>query len=249
VALREGEQDRERVRPTVWLAAMAIVLACAAFAILIAQWIERGGIAEVARNIAERASSEGTLGPRPQVAEADLDGGTSFAWPLDVHATGAVDPSEDPQLAASHRSFGVEDAALPPPFRETWARGHLASVSGAPEMHRGDECWVRVLPVMGGAYNCLVRITCDDVVVYPDSVERAGYAPCDVDEGRVLSGRDESPSGRDGDPTLELDLRRGRVEVTDAVPAMDDPYASYPDPDSRPPRDFAVSIVLDAPRA
>ena len=140
------------------------------------------------------------------------------------------------------------NAALPAPFRETWARGHLVSVSGAPEMQRGDECWVRVLHVMSSGFNCLVRITCNDVLVYPDAVERAGYAPCDVDEGRVLSGRDESPSGRDGDPTLELDLRRGRVEVTDAVPGMDDPF-TYPQPEGQAPRDFAVSIVLDAPRA
>lgn len=237
------------MRPTVWLAAMAIVLACAAFAISIARWIERGGMVEVARDIAERATTEGSLEPRPRLAEADLDAGVSFAWPLDIRTSESPDMHRDPQLAASQRSFGVEDAALPPPFHETWARGHLVSVSGAPEMQRGDECWVRVLPVMSGSFNCLVRITCDDVVVYPDAVEHAGYAPCDVDQGRVLAGRDESPTGRDGDPTLELDLRRGRVEVTDAVPALDDPYAQYPDPEARPARDFAVSIVLDAPRA
>lgn len=232
-----------------WLAAGAIVLACAVFAISIARWIERGGLVETARGIAERATSDGTLGPRPRLAEAELDGGVSFAWPLEVHSAVPAEERRDPQLVASQRSFGGEDTGLPPPFHETWARGHLVSVSGAPEMQRGDECWVRVLPVMSGSFNCLVRITCDDVVVYPDSVERAGYAPCDVDQGRVLSGRDDSPSGRDGDPTLELDLRRGRVEITDAVPEMDDPYVQFLDPEGRPVRNFSVSIVLDAPRA
>ena len=245
--LREPQRDRERVRPTVWLAAAAIVLACAAFAITFARWIERGGIVEIAREIAERTSSDGTL-QRPTLSQREADAGLGFGSP-GLRAAAPRDGEEDPQLAASHRSFSSEDdAGLAAPFHETWARGHLVAVSGAPEMHRGDECWVRVLPVVSGGYNCLVRITCDDVVVYPDAVQHAGYAPCDVDAGRVLSGRDESPSGRDGDPTLELDLQRGRIEVTDAVPGLDDPFAPY-EGDGRAVRDFAVSIVLDAPRA
>ncbi len=248
MARRDRERDRSEVRPTVWLAAMAIVLACAAFAISLARWIERGGIVRAAREIAERATSEGGLVPRPRIARTD-DAGVAFGLPFEVHAAEPAGAYDDPQLFASHRSFGGDDASLSPPFRETWARGRLVSVTGATEFERGDECWVRVLPVLSGSFNCLVRITCDDVVVYPDAVEHAGYAPCDVDEGRVLSGRDESPTGRDGDPTLELDLRRGRIEVTDAVPGVDDPYGAYSGPEGRPIRDFAVSIVLDAPRA
>lgn len=242
MALRDPR--REDVRPTVWLAALAIVLACVVFAISFARWIERGGIEETARALADRASTTGTI-DRPPRADAALDGGVAFAWAPEIRPIDPARATTDPQLEASHRSFGTEDASMPPPFRETWARGHLVSVSGETDFQRGDECWVRVLPVQSYGFNCLVRVTCGDVVVYPDAVEQAGYAPCDVDEGRVLTGRDESPSGRDGDPTLHLDLRRGRVEVTDAAPRTDDPYSSF----ETPPRDFSLSIVLDAPRA
>lgn len=119
----------------------------------------------------------------------------------------------DPQLSRSERAYGG-DAGAPPPFFATYRTGRLASVSGLP-LSTGASCEVRVLPVDDSSFNCLVRVMCDDVVVYPNPEQTSGFAPCEVDNGSVRTARDDQPTMRDTDPTLTLDLASGRIVVTD----------------------------------
>jgi hypothetical protein len=70
---------------------------------------------------------------------------------------------------------------------------------------------VRVLPVQSYSFNCLVRVMCDDVVIYPDDALRAGYAPCEVQGSEAISAVDDSST--DGDREIELDVRARSVVI------------------------------------
>jgi hypothetical protein len=99
--------------------------------------------------------------------------------------------------------------------------------------------------VGGSGYNCLVRVMCEGSLLYPDNAQQAGYAPCDVEDGRVVRGTDSSTSGRDGDPTLDLDIGRGQLQVRDTTPQEGDPYFERLGVGTVPT--FAAQIALDPP--
>ena len=82
---------------------------------------------------------------------------------------------------------------------------------------------------------------------YPDNAQQAGYAPCDVEAGRVVRGSDANTSGRDGDPTLDLDLGRGEPQVRDATPQLGEPY--FQQLGASGVRTFSAQIALERPRA
>jgi hypothetical protein len=129
---------------------------------------------------------------------------------LGTHAT-AVARDDDPQMRAFHRSYASEaDAGLRQPFSIAYHRGTLVSARGT-AVRPGASCEVRVLPVQSYEFNCLVRVMCDDVVIYPDDALRAGYAPCEVHGSEAVSAVDDSST--DGDRELELDVRRRSVVV------------------------------------
>jgi hypothetical protein len=236
------------VRPAVGLAALALFCASLAIAILAARFLQRGGAGELARLLAERGSVDTALGHGLDAGvHEEPDAGPPVSFTLGPEGATAA---EDPQREASRRSFHGDDAGVGvAPFQETWARGRLLSSEGMPEVHAGQECWVRVLPVGGSGYNCLVRVTCGETLLYPDSSQQAGYAPCDVEDGRVVRGTDSSTSGRDGDPTLELDLSRRSVQVHDATPLQGEPYFDRLGSGGAPVRTFSAQIALDPPRA
>jgi len=241
-----SDPERERVRLPVGLAALALLCASLAVAILFARFLQRGGPGELARLLAERASVEQSLGRARDAGVETADGGSSFA--LGPDAIHLADDADDPQRLASRRSFHGQDAGVgAAPFQETWLRGHVLSTEGEANVAMGSECWVRVLPVGGQGYNCLVRVTCGETLLYPDGPQQAGYAPCDVVDGRVVRGTDTSPTGRDGDPSLELDLGQGQIQVRDTTPVQGDPY--FDRPSSVGVRTFTARIALDAPRA
>jgi hypothetical protein len=243
MTVQPGED--ERIRFPAVLAGLALLLASAALALLVGHLVQSGRVGETARMIAERGTVEAQLGHA-------RDGGVTDAGPSLPALAGPslhlATSTEDPQLEASRRSFQRHgDAGVPSPFVETWARGHLVQAEGVPAVHTGDECWVRVLPVAGGGYNCLVRVMCGDTLLYPDGPQQAGYAPCEVEGGRVTTGHDGSSSGRDGDPTLDFDLRGRSVRVTDAAPEEGEPY--YEQTAGSAVHDFTAQIALDPPRA
>lgn len=233
------------MRLPVALAALALLCASLAVAILFARFLERGGVVEFARLIADQGSVEGVLGQGRDGGVGPSDAGTSFGIGGSVLSVGAA---EDPQRQASERSMRHDDAGVASlQFQETWARGRLVSVDGMSDVHAGAECWVRVLPVGGNGYNCLVRVICGDTLLYPDNAQQAGYAPCDVESGRVVRGSDANTSGRDGDPTLDLDLGRGELQVRDAAPQLGEPY--FQQLGASGVRTFSAQIALERPRA
>lgn len=144
------------------------------------------------------------------------DAGVGYAaLPFDPVFGASFDPTEeDPQVVAMRRSFGP-DAGMAgfTPYRHS---GHAVLASGLPGVGPSASCDVRVLPVRSeGGFNCVVRVRCDDVIVYPDGALEAGYAPCDVTGGVPRTATDRAPSDRDGDPELFVDLDTRLVRVRD----------------------------------
>ena len=129
---------------------------------------------------------------------------------LGTYATG-VAHEDDPQMQAFERSYATaEDAGVRQPFSIAYHRGTLVSASGT-DVRPGASCEVRVLPVDSYSFNCLVRVMCDDVVIYPDDALRAGYAPCEVQGSEAVSAVDDSST--DGDREIDLDVRGRSVVV------------------------------------
>lgn len=235
------------MRLPVGLAALALLLASLAVAILFARFLQRGGAGELARLVAERGTIDHTLGRARDAAVPAPDAGPAPLFSLGPEAVTAVGVADDPQREASERSFHGADAGVGAvPFQETWVRGHLRSVDGIPELAVGTVCWARVLPVGGSGYNCLVRVTCDETLLYPDGAQQAGYAPCEVADTHVLRGTDTSTSGRDGDPTLDLDVGARTLFVHDATPVEGDPY--FDRVGSGTVRTFSAEITLEGPQ-
>lgn len=132
---------------------------------------------------------------------------------LGTYAHG-VEGEDDPQMQAFHQSYrGEVDAGISQPFSIAYHRGTLLSTSGVAGLNAGAPCEVRVLPVMAVGYNCLLRVMCNDVVVYPDARMQAGYAPCEVEGGQVVSAVDNSSS--DGDREIDLNTRTRSVSVNE----------------------------------
>lgn len=121
-----------------------------------------------------------------------------------------VEAIADPQMSAFHRSFDRE-AELP--FRPTARRGHITS--GGLGLRPGTSCDVRVLPVGDASFNCVVRVTCGDVVVYPNHAQTAGFVACELDGTTPRRAFDRMPSTDDGDPAVSMDLDSGHVAVSD----------------------------------
>jgi hypothetical protein len=140
-------------------------------------------------------------------------------------------PSEDrydPQVAAMHRSFHDEsDGGIPLPFYPTTRFARLLSVDGTLPVPTSSACEVRVLPVEGGIYNCLVRVMCGDRVVYPNGDQTAGYAPCEVQNGVPVTALDERGTSADGDPIIRLDMSTGTLEVGDNGDGVDAFHATF----------------------
>lgn len=141
---------------------------------------------------------------------------TAGAQPAFVIGAPASGPREDdPQMRAFERSYATaDDAGVRQPFSIAYHRGTLVSASGT-SVHPGARCEVRVLPVQSYDFNCLVRVTCDDVVIYPDDALRAGYAPCRIEGSEAVTAIDESST--DGDREIDLDVRSRSVLVEEHV--------------------------------
>ncbi|MFK8000900.1 MAG: hypothetical protein AB8H86_14980 [Polyangiales bacterium] len=129
---------------------------------------------------------------------------------------GSAETEPDPQQRAYQRSFSsVPDAGAMPPFVPSLHIGRLASITGDAPAEEGARCEVRVLPVAANIFNCVVRVMCDGVVLYPDGAQSAGYAPCAVEDGIVTRAEDEDVTSADGDPALHVDLAARHVRVVD----------------------------------
>lgn len=123
----------------------------------------------------------------------------------------------DPQLYSMWRAFHGElgDADEPPlPFEPTAHHATLLDSEGD-VIRDPSTCAVRVLPTRAGRFNCMVRVMCDDEVLYPDDAQQAGYVPCDVENGMPVRAVDDGYTSADGDPLVTFDMSSGTVTVAD----------------------------------
>ena len=128
------------------------------------------------------------------------------------------DLERDPQLAAMWRSFhhrrDAESDAPALPFEPLAHRAELIEAEGDVAASP-TSCDVRVLPVASGRFHCVVRVTCDGAVLYPNPSQNAGYVPCDIENGRPVRAVDDGRTDADGDPLVDLDLAGGTITVED----------------------------------
>jgi hypothetical protein len=154
----------------------------------------------------------------PGRAAGDAGTGGRLAAPFaPAFSGGGLAPVEedDPQVLAMRRSFG-DDAGMAADFTPYRHIGRATAAVGLDGVSPSARCDVRVLPVRSeGGFNCVVRVRCGDVTVYPDGALEAGYAPCDVERGVPTLATDRAPTERDGDPELLVDLDLHLVRVRD----------------------------------
>ncbi len=153
--------------------------------------------------------------------ESELSRRVALGLPLDGFWNQPPDFERDPQLAAmwrsfhSHRESESDEPALP--FEPTAHRAELLEAEGDVAASPSS-CDVRVLPVDAMAFNCVVRVTCDGAILYPNQRQDAGYVPCEIEDGRPVRAVDDGQSDRDGDPLVDMDLGRGTITVEDSGP-------------------------------
>src|SRR5690606_2674085 len=137
--------------------------------------------------------------------------------PDGLPAASPDDEPSDPQMAAMRRSFRLDtDASTGSlPFEPFQRRARIVDSEGALPVSRNASCEVRVLPVQTYAFNCLVRVMCEGRVLYPNPEQTAGYAPCEVEDGRPLRAVDDGHTAADGDPLVRVDVQAGTVTVED----------------------------------
>lgn len=152
----------------------------------------------------EDVAPEGSV--RERWAEASEGAIGAFEMPA------AVEALVDPQLSRFHASYDHE-AVLP--FTPTGRRGRLVSARGL-DLPSNASCDVRVLPVGDSTFNCLIRVSCGGVIVYPNQSQTAGYVSCELDGRSPRRARDAIASGEDGDPAITMDLDHGMVTVSDS---------------------------------
>lgn len=159
-----------------------------------------------------RWSGEGpSRSDEPRAAHPPLHGSGAYAM--------GIEHEDDPQMRAFERSYASPvDAGVAQPFSIAYHRGTLVSASGL-GVRPGATCEVRVLPVSSFEFNCLLRVTCDDVVLYPDDALRAGYAPCEIEGHQAVTAADRS--SHDGDREIDLDVRSRSVIVEEHTPEGD----------------------------
>ena len=119
----------------------------------------------------------------------------------------------DPQLARSLETTGGLDGGVG--FTRFTGSGRVTSVSGDSPVPVGVECDVRVLPVVAGGFNCLVRVICGGQLLYPNPDQSAGYVACEVVGESARHAEDSMPTQSDTDPMVTFDATQRRVLVAD----------------------------------
>jgi hypothetical protein len=233
--------DDETIRPSLKLAAALVILGIA----FVASWVVVSAFSVPESPGARRPAPDDWLAfedPEPYAGRRRLgdpvaagdprwspDGGTGFS------STGIQqEPREhDPQLERSIASLRHLGDAGVGEFSTLERTGHVTMVSGASPVAIGATCAVRVLPVLTSRFNCMVRVICDGVLLYPDPAEDAGYVACNVIDGMPSHAADQMASFQDTDPKVEVDLGMESVKVGD---------------DTTDGASYLASIQLDRPR-
>jgi hypothetical protein len=224
------QQDHNEIRPSLWVLALLTVTALG----VLTWWLltPPGGNDERGEEMAERSERNGWFGggsssngngSRRRSLANGSPLGPNLPWtPIRLSGWGVEEGPEDPQLLAMRRTLNMlpDAGGPPPPFMPVSTRARLTRVSGTLPLAPGASCEVRVLPVATETYNCLVRVMCEGVVIYPDNAQTAGYAPCDVRDGIPFAATDDGVTHADGDPTVSVNAETGQVTVSDDGPGV-----------------------------
>ena len=143
--------------------------------------------------------------PPPPAPPARQGGGSPYYPP--------TEDIPDPQLARSMETTGGADGGVG--FQRFDGAGHVTSVTGEAPISVGAHCDVRVLPVVAGGFNCLVRVMCDGKLLYPNPEQSAGYVACEVQGTVAQRAVDAMPTQTDTDPLVTFDGVGQRVVVAD----------------------------------
>lgn len=233
--------DPERIRPSVYVIAF-LLAAGSGWAVWAATQhdgfgADADGVAQVDEDRDRRGRAltwrdEGARRARPRRTGSDY---THHDWSQESEAqrlmsldlpssrfwsespTDLREARRDPQLFSMWRSFhhqAQSEGDPPLPFEPTARHATLLDSEGD-VISDPSSCAVRVLPTRSGRFNCLVRVMCDGQVLYPDDAQRAGYVPCDIENGMPVRAVDDGASSADGDPQVSFDMSSGTVTVAD----------------------------------
>jgi hypothetical protein len=213
-------REEERIRPTVWLFVAFCVGACVLTLYLVADFSDVETGPEVVADYEDHYEPE-RRSRRHHWSEPDPGGEAYYGHAADPRAVvDQRDPdAPDPQLDAMERWLGPRDGGVPMHFNPTYEVGEIAHIEGI-ALEPGTSCDVRVLPIETYSFSCLIRVTCDGLVLYPDPDQSAGYVECDVEDGQPMAAIDDGYTHADGDPTVSFDRRRLRVTVSDDGPGV-----------------------------
>lgn len=161
----------------------------------------------------ELAAAQGLDGP-PGMGSAGA-GGTERDIGAPRRAFGAL-----AGMVAGSAMLGAAMITLgaPPPHRARATTTPMVSqhagtvTAGAGLFDEGTACTVRVESVDRRPFDCRVEVSCEGHTLY-GATANTGYVRCHG--GATI--RDTGFSAQDGDPRLELDLRRGRVVVEEQL--------------------------------
>jgi hypothetical protein len=133
------------------------------------------------------------------------------------------------RMAGFDEDFGRERRSS----RKIKLTGTVDEVSGEAPSSLGEACKVIVRP--GGGVrktNCRAVVRCGDETLYGRN--GASYAYCEFEGGRLSRVTDMGTTSEDGDPMLELDVEKGRLEVSDEGDSPYEVIVNVPKPSDQP---------------
>lgn len=92
----------------------------------------------------------------------------------------------------------------------------VVEAQDAPLVAKGDVCSVEARPSWVKDATCRVRVHCGATTLY--GTGSSGYNKCMAEGSSLLRASDDRTSDIDGDPSLDLDVIKGLVEVGDTTP-------------------------------
>lgn len=90
----------------------------------------------------------------------------------------------------------------------------VKQVTGTVPVKAGTVCQLRASPA--DEKQCHLQLVCGPHILYGKGGN--SVAPCTVGDEAMTSAADESPSSKDGDPTIKVDGSTGTIEVSDDQP-------------------------------
>ena len=221
--------DDDEIRPSLKLAAVLVILVAAA----IVAWAVSSPFDFDSPRASRPQTSDPFAWSEPDAGVGGHPGRTTASDPVPAHdpRVSGTHPDEwagetdrprsrprDPQLERSLASLRFAPDAGLGLFDTMERTGHVTSIEGDAPIGVGAMCSVRVLPVLTNRFNCMIRVICDGVLLYPDPSEDAGYVDCRVVNGTPATAHDHMATWQDTDPKVRLDMALAKIEVGDDSP-------------------------------